>query len=143
GSHAYREEGSYALHVTINDRGGSTTAADGSVTVADAALTASGASVTAREGSAFSGVVATFGDANPFATAGGFSATVAWGDGTTSAGAVSADGSGGFQVTGSHTYADEGNYAVQVTIYDVGGASTLAASTAAVADAPLTSSGVA
>src|SRR5262249_37272621 len=44
-----------------------------------------------------------------------------WGDGTASAGTVSANGSGGYNVSGSHTYASEGSYQVLVQIADVGG----------------------
>src|SRR5204862_5155166 len=107
GSHTYAEEGSYAVSVTVNDVGGGSASANGSATVADAVLTAAGTSFTATEGAGFSGVVATFTDANAGAPVSDFSATILWGDGTSSAGAVSA-ANGGFQVSGSHTYADEG-----------------------------------
>jgi parallel beta-helix repeat protein len=142
GGHTYAEEGSYAVHVTINDAGGSTTSADSSASVADAPLTAAGTSISATEGAAFGGVVATFADANPFATVGEFSATITWGDGSLSSGSVSADG-GGFVVTGSHTYVEEGRYAVHVTVNDVGGSSASAVTTVTVADAPLTAAGAA
>jgi len=67
-----------------------------------------------------------------------FSATINWGDGTTSAGTVIAQNGGGFAVTGPHTYAEEGSYQVGVTINDIGGSATTAVSTATVADAPHT-----
>ena len=102
------------MKVSIADAGGSTATANSSAAVADAPLTASAVAVSATEGAAFSGVVATFTDANPGATAGEFSATITWGDGTSSAGTISA-ANGGFRVSGSHTYADEGNYAVKVS----------------------------
>jgi hypothetical protein len=140
GSHTYADEGSYVVHVTINDAGGSTASANGSASVADAALAAAGTSVGATEGAAFSGVVATFTDANPGAKAGEFTATITWGDGAFSTGTVSASG-GGFQVSGSHTYVDQGSYAVRVTINDVGGSSASAISTANVGDAALTGAG--
>ena len=53
--------------------------------------------------------VATFTDANPNATVSDFTATITWGDGSTSAGTVVATGNG-FAVNGAHTYADEGSY---------------------------------
>jgi hypothetical protein len=143
GTYTYAQEGSYAVSVQISDAGGASASAASTATVADATLTASGTSVTAAERQSFSGLVATFTDANPNATAGELSATITWGDGNTSAGTITASTSGGFSVTGSHTYAEGGSYAVGVQIMDAGGASASAASTAAVADLPLTATGTA
>jgi uncharacterized protein (TIGR03118 family) len=86
---------------------------------ADAALTVTGQSVQATPGVAFSAPVATLRDADPAATAAGFTATITWGDGSApSAGQVSADGSGGFRVVGSHTYAAAGTFSTAVTVTD-------------------------
>jgi PKD repeat protein len=142
GSHTYAEEGSYPVSVTISDAGGSSATATVSAAVADAALSGSSRSITGTEGASFSGVVASFTDADPGAAAGNFSAVIAWGDGTTSAGTVAPDGHGGFTVSGSHAYADDGSYPVSVAITDAGGATLTAGGTAAVADAPLTASGL-
>jgi hypothetical protein len=67
-------------------------------------ITAHGQDITATSGVAFTGTVATFTttDANP--TPAGFTATINWGDGTTSDGTIVADPNGGFDVTGTHTY---------------------------------------
>ena len=114
-----------------------------SVTAAQAianyqSITAVATSVSGTEGVAISGAtVATFTDANPNATASDFTATINWGDGTSTAGTVVAQTTGGFAVDGTHTYADEGNYTVGVTINDVGSGTTSATSTAKVADAAL------
>jgi autotransporter-associated beta strand protein len=95
------------------------------------ALTASGTTVSGTEGTAISGAtVATFTDANPSATASDFTATINWGDGTTTSGTVVAQNGGGFAVDGDHSYADEGTYTIGVTINDVGGSTTSATSTA-------------
>src|SRR5262249_35198241 len=103
----------------------------------DASLTPSGLSLAATEQAAFSGVLATFTDADPTATAASFRATVDWGDGTTSSGTIGT-GPAGFTVSGTHTYAEEGNQAVTVTITDVpGNVQVTASSAVAVADAPL------
>ena len=67
--------------------------------MADAALTAAGTSVSATEGSAFSGVLATFTDANPNADANDYSVVITWGDGSMSTGSVSPT-AGGFSVLG-------------------------------------------
>jgi hypothetical protein len=61
----------------------------------------------------FSGVVATFTDTDASSTA-----TIDWGDGTTSTGAISANASGGYNVTGSHTFAQTGTVDVAITITD-------------------------
>jgi hypothetical protein len=141
GSHTYARQGTYAVAVTIADVGGSTATASGNAAVADAPLAATGSNLAAVEGASFSGVVASFTDANPNGAAGDYTATITWGDHSTSAGSIGADGRGGFTVSGSHTYADEGSYTVAVAIADVGGSTATAGGTAAVADAPLTATG--
>jgi hypothetical protein len=134
--HPYANEGSYAIGVKITDDGGSSTSATSTATVADAALTAAGVIVSATEGtSTGNATVATFTDANPNATASDFAAAINWGDGTTSTGTISANGNGGFAVTGVHTYVDEGKYTVGVKITDDGGSTANTTSTATVADA--------
>jgi hypothetical protein len=128
--------------VTINDAGGASTTASSTATIADAPLSAAGVAISATAAAPFSGAVATFTDADPNGSAAQFSASIDWGDGKTSAGTISAT-AGGFTVSGSHTYAAEGSRAVGVTINDAGGASSTASSTATIADAPLSASGVA
>jgi hypothetical protein len=91
---------------------------DTKATVADAV----GANVSATEGSAFTGVVATFTDPDGSAPMGNYTATITWGDHDagghplTSPGAIVDLGGGHFQVTGSHTYAEQGNYPLSVSI---------------------------
>jgi len=85
-------------------------------------------------------LVATFKDYDLTKTAGSFTATINWGDSTTpTSGTIAANGSsGGFNVTGTHTYAKEGTYSVNVQIADASGNFASVTSTATVADAPLT-----
>ena len=128
-----RDEGQFKIGVTIDDVGGSTTSATSSADIADAALTASGTTVSATKGVAISGAtVATFADANPNATASDFTATIDWGDGTSTRGTVVAQSGGGFAVDGAHTYANGGQFNTGVTIDDVGGSTASATSTATV-----------
>src|SRR5207302_1202078 len=134
GTNTYAEEGPHAVSVSIADHGASDTA-HSTANVADAGLTASAKTVTPTEGASFSGVVASFTDADPAGTATDYSATISWGDGHSSSGTIPANGSG-FDVSGSNTYAEEGSNAVTVGITDHG-ASDTAHSTANVADAGL------
>jgi hypothetical protein len=139
GSHAYSQVGSGGVvKVTIHHDTASDVSITNSVVVADAALTVTPAGIVPVEGQNFSGTVFSFVDANPNGTADQFSATIAWGDGTSSTGTIAANTSGGFNISASHTYADEGAESVSVTLSDVGGFSTSATSTVTVADATLT-----
>src|SRR5207302_11193824 len=61
-----------------------------------------------------------------------YRSTIAWGDNQTSDGPVTANGQGGFDVWGEHSYAAEGAYTVRVRIADRDGARATATSTARV-----------
>ena len=69
-------------------------------------LNGAGTPLSAVEGAEFSGQVATFSDADTSTAATAFTASISWGDGSTSPGQVNG-GSGNFTVSGSHTYAEE------------------------------------
>ncbi len=105
-------------------------------------LAAQSVPVSAVEGQSFSGPVATFADSDATDSrdsAANDSATIDWGDGTSTPGTITPDGGGHYTVSGSHTYADEGTPTVTVTVADPddpAGAPTSAQ--ASVADAPLT-----
>src|SRR5271166_4889754 len=81
--------------------------------------------------------VASFTDTDPSQPVSDYSATIDWGDGTASSGTIVAGPSGGFEVFGAHTYAEEGSYIPDVTIVDTDGASTTVRDASNVADAPL------
>jgi len=84
-----------------------------------------------------SGALATFTDPQTSDTASQFSATVNWGDGTSTPGTITG-GNGSFTVTGSHTYTTGGSFAAGVTIQQVGDAfnSAVANDTAAINASP-------
>jgi hypothetical protein len=107
--------------------GGATTTSTGSAAVADAALSATG--VTVNTANATATPVATFTDADPAGTVTDYTATINWGDSTTSPGTIS--GTGPFTVTGSHSYAPNGpfTYTVRTHICDAGGSCADAIST--------------
>jgi hypothetical protein len=109
----------------------------------DKPITATGRTLSAVEGASANVTTATFSDPDTAATASEYSATINWGDGSTSAGTIAGSG-GSFTVTGSHKYAEEGSYSVTVTINDPDTASNTATvtDTATVADAALHATGV-
>ena len=144
GNHTYAEEGPYTLTLTVTDSTTATASGSTSTSAADAALIVTGASVSAVEGgTGFTGTVASFNDSDPNGVAADYSATINWGDQTSSAGTVTSNGSGGFSVSGSHAYAEEGSFTVTVTVSDAGGASATANSSAGVADAAIALTGAA
>lgn len=139
-AHSYAEAGSYSVEVVMQDVGGSRASVSATATIADAPLSASGRSLTGVEGTTFSGVVATFTDENPLATSADFSAVIDWGDGHTSAGAIT-ENAGVFSVAGTNTYAEAGAYTVEVSIHDAGGSTAAASTLARITPAPLSASG--
>jgi uncharacterized protein (TIGR03118 family) len=97
------------------------------VLATDAPLTIQGLSIAPTQNAAFSGTLATFSDADPNGTLSQFSATINWGDGTTSSGPavqIVADPHvpRQFDVMGTHTYSTPGNFNLTVTVMDSGGA---------------------
>ena len=136
GTHTYTEAGVYHGAVSFIDSDFIPETAQFDIKVDDAPLTSAASSVNAIAGVSFAGPVATFTDANPFGKVSDFSATVTWGDGTATPGVVSAGPSGGFVVTGPHTYAAAGTYPTTIAITDVDGASTTAHGTAIVGARP-------
>jgi hypothetical protein len=86
-------------------------------------------------------IVANFIGSDPNSQASDFAATITWGDGRQSGGTITPDGRGGFNVSGTNLYAEEGSYAVTVEVDDAFGSSATAQSTSIVADPPVESQG--
>jgi hypothetical protein len=136
GSHTYSTGGNYTFNVSVADDspGTATASANGTATINFAGQVVLHS---ATEGTALPSntAVATFSDSNGGDTTASFSATINWGDGTTSAGTVTG-GAGSFTVDGGHTYADEGNDTARVTLTHTADLSTSTVSGAvAVAEA--------
>jgi hypothetical protein len=128
GTHTYTEEGSYGITVTITDvdNASNTATANSTANVADAPL-ASKCAAPATTPKVFAGPTATFTDANSFATSADFTATIDWGDSSSSSGTVSpGTGSGPYTVSGTHTYSSTGTFTIKTTIKDDGGSQTVA-----------------
>jgi hypothetical protein len=146
GVHTYARGGqSYPISVAILDPTGRTTIATTTARVAPAPLSAVAATIAAVEGAAVPAgtTLAAFtdtGGADPLAA---YSATVAWGDGSTGTATVQQNGTD-FRVVSAaaHTYAEEGTYTLVVTITEqnAGGVINTAYATGAavISDAALT-----
>ncbi len=101
-----------------------------SLVITPITLFATGVNVSPTAGAPFTGVVATFVNADPFGSATSYTAIITWGDGSTSAGTIT--GTGTLTVSGSHTYTDPGSEAVSVQIsHNLGNTSTAATSATA------------
>jgi len=135
GSHTYAEAGSYTYSVTVSGPGGQLNTGAQTAAIADAPLSAAGIDFSATRGTSFTTTVATVGAADSLSGPGDFSATISWGDGTSSAGPVTAI-PGGFAVAGTHTYAATGAFKFTVAIHDVGGNQISASGTANVLTTP-------
>lgn len=94
--------------------------------------------VAASEGVAATVQVATFIDYDNSKTAASFTASINWGDGTApTAGVVTANAGGGFNVTGTHTYATAGTFNVDTEVADTSGNFARTRSTATVKAVPV------
>jgi len=106
-----------------------------SLEVVDAAAPTDGAGValTGNERSALSSVpVATFNASAGQPSPGEFAATIDWGDGSSAPADAITVANGVYTVMGSHTFADEGKYDVQVTIDGNGGGPIVVSTTATI-----------
>jgi hypothetical protein len=132
GDHTYAASGQDTITVTVSDPifGTANATATSTATVGLFGLE-SLHSATERVALAASTVVAHITDGNHTDAASGFTATINWGDGSTSPGTI-VGGAGSFSVEGGHTYADEGNFAL-TTIVTRTSDNTVATSTGSVA----------
>ena len=150
GSHAYAQPGTYPIHIFVTSvRGASTTIDSGVDVIPIPPPTAQGTSLTAFAGLLLADpVVATYSDFTlpGVASLGTYSATIDWGDGTSSTAAVgqfvNPTGSGTppiltvFTAYGAHAYASAGQYQATVTFRAPDGRQFTANSTINVLPAP-------
>jgi hypothetical protein len=146
GSHAYSSAGTFTVSVTINHEGTSSSTTSIIVVSPDVLRITGTTNLSAPEGGSgnttISGTLAAFSDGDAATPAGAFTATIAWGDSTTSPGVVSGS-NGKFTVGGGHTYAEEGVFTAQVIVDGPAGSSPVSANSTitvrevAVAPAPV------
>jgi hypothetical protein len=135
-THVYSRAGAFAILITVvartNPRGG---AATGNAVITRAGLAAGvPGSLSLNEGQPFSGAIAVFADANPAAQPGDFVATIDWGDGTPKSAGTVTNAPGGFGISGSHIYVEQGTFALVATLTSVDGRVAVATSTSTIAE---------
>ncbi len=132
GIHVYQTAGIYDVQVDVSN-GFHSVSDVGSASVSEAAISVTGGVVfSAAVDSQVSGVVAKFTGNRSLADE-SFTATIDWGDGSTTEGVVTGFG-GDFVVSGSHTYESKGDYTITVSVSDPDGATASNTSTAHVYD---------
>ncbi len=142
--HTYTEEGSYTIHTTISRTGALDASTNSTATVLDVPVSPTGGFIV----NAFRGVqsasqtVATFTDPAGAEGLGEYAATINWGDGRTSPGAITFNaGSQVFTVKGDHLYNAEGLFTISVTIQHGTAQNRSAISSANVVHPPLVVTG--
>jgi hypothetical protein len=126
GTHIYAEEGGYKVTVTITDvdnpKNNATVISTASV--GDAPLM-SRCATTPVSTQTYTGRTAIFTDQSSTGTLSDFSATISWGDSSSSPGTISGGpGNAPYTVSGTHTYTSTGTFLITTTIKDVGGSTT-------------------
>ncbi|MEV7024336.1 Ig-like domain-containing protein [Kitasatospora sp. NPDC093558] len=101
-----------------NTSGTVQTSGSATVTWTDQPISGSGLDLSGRARRPVSGHVAVFSDPDTKALAADYTATISWGDNTTSTGTISGATGGPFFVDGTHTYGRRGTYTITVTITD-------------------------
>lgn len=135
GSHTYTDEGSFPVSISVTESGASQgSAGTSTATVAEGDQLAGKVptTLTAAVGLSFSGTVATFADSYTASMAKDFTATIAWGDQSSSTGTVSGS-NGAFSVAGIHTYGSAGSFSVSVTLTEKGPGSATATANGSIA----------
>ncbi|HJT33913.1 MAG TPA: DUF4214 domain-containing protein [Pirellulales bacterium] len=141
GSHAYTAVGVFGVNVRIDDLSSGSTTANSTATITAAPVASTAVAVVADEATTFAGPVVTFTQDGGSAPASNFSASIDWGDGGSSTGTVTAAG-GGYVVSGSHLYAEDGSYPITVVVDNIDGSPTTIDTTATIVEAPLMGTGV-
>jgi len=134
GTHMYAEEGTFQVSVVITDKDNlsNTATAHSTAKVGDAPLS-SKCLMPPFVLQTYSGPTAGFTDQSSTGTLSDFTATINWGDSSSSSGTIAgAGGNSPYTVSGSHTYTTTGSFTVTTIINDTGGSTTTATCTVTV-----------
>ena len=134
GVRTFHGVGVLSVKITVLGPSGTKAVLSENVTVTDAPLALTMNTVNPVTGVQFTATIANLTDADPTATSANYSATVNWGDGSTSSGTIAARSGGGWQVYGTHTYASSGSWLISLTVTDNGGASASGSKSATVSN---------
>ena len=106
------------------------------MTVEDAPFSVTANNQSTTEGQALTNVVVgTITDTNTLVAASNFTASIQWGDGSTTSGTLVQTGAGTYNVVGSHTYLHSGDKTMNVVVTGDGGGSQTGSATATVGNA--------
>jgi hypothetical protein len=100
----------------VGTTGWAASSASTTLNIAQFVLTGSAVNFGATAGAPFIGTIATLANPIPFGSTAQYDAVIDWGDGTGSVGIITSADT--LIVSGSHTYADPGSYALSVEIYN-------------------------
>ncbi|HWD66265.1 MAG TPA: hypothetical protein VG405_13955 [Solirubrobacteraceae bacterium] len=120
GQHTYTTPGSYTITVTVTGGDDPTTSASDQNTAtvgSTPTFTVAGRGTLNLPGETFTGTIATVRYGNTSASAGGFSARINWGDGSSGTGTMTGS-AGSYAVAAAHTFTGSGPYTVRVTVTD-------------------------
>jgi uncharacterized repeat protein (TIGR01451 family) len=112
------EDGSVSNNVTAKGNNFSDVTGGATTSISETAISVSAPII--RFGRTFTNIqTATFTHASAVEPTTAFTATMNWGDGTTSAGTITLSGTT-YKVTGSHTYSSSGSHRITTTVIEVG-----------------------
>jgi hypothetical protein len=137
--HIYTQPGTFTVAVTVShDAAADATTMDTASVSQPSVVAQGGFTYTNVEGgTALNETVATFTDPAGPQPLNSYSATISWGDGTTTAGVISRMPGNPFTVVGSHSFADEGNGPIEVAINHGTSLPVTVTGNYSVADAPV------
>ncbi len=136
-SHVFADNGVYTITVTVTDKDGGVGTDTGTVNVANVPPSVdAGGPYSGNEGSP---VAITISCTDPGVNDGPWSATVAWGDGSSTTTSITCNAD---HISPAHTYADNGAYTITATVTDKDGGVGSHTSTANIANVPPTAGAI-